>query len=226
MATVAKPESTTDVEGDQLVVFEGVEWGGYNSVLKLRGARGLPKVVYLDGRLTLMSPSYIHERLKKLLGSFIEIALEGLGIRFVAAGSTTLRRRRRKGGVEGDETYYLKNLADLRGKTRIDLRVDAPPDLAVEVVVSHDADDAVEVYRRLGVPEVWVSSEERMIFLTLGEDGAYAPAAESRAVPGLTPSEVHSWITRDDFPDDFEWRRVLRRWVDEELAPRREEEIP
>ena len=115
MATVAKPESTTDVEGDQLVVFEGVEWGGYNSVLKLRGARGLPKVVYLDGRLTIMS---------------------------------------------------------------------------------------------------------------LGEDGAYAPAAESRAVPGLTPSEVHSWITRDDFPDDFEWRRVLRRWVDEELAPRREEEIP
>lgn len=221
MATIAKPDSTAEAAGDQLVVFDGVEWGGYNSVLKLRGSRSLPKVVYLDGRLTLMSPSYIHERLKKLLGSFIEIALEGLGIRFVAAGSTTFRRRRRKGGVEGDETYYLKNLDVLRGKTRIDLRVDAPPDLAVEVVVSHDADDAVEVYRRLGVPEVWVESQEGMIFLTLGEDGAYTPAAESRAVPGLTAPEVHSWITRDDFPDDFEWRRALRRWVDEELAPRR-----
>lgn len=217
MATVAKPESTAD----QLVVFDGVEWGGYNSVLKLRGARNRLKVVYLDGRLTVMSPGYAHEPLKKLLGGFIEIALEGLGIRFIASGSTTLRRRRRKGGVEGDETYYLKNLAELRGKSRIDLRVDAPPDLAVEVVVSHDADDAVEVYRRLGVPEVWIGSGEAMVFLALGEDGAYAPAAESRAIPGLTAPEVHSWIARDDFPDDFEWRRALRRWVAEELAPRR-----
>ncbi len=221
MATVTKPGAIADAGDDQLVVFESVDWGGYASILKVRGERNRPKAVYLDGRLTLMSPGYAHERLKKLLGGFVEIALEGLGVPFLAAGSTTLRRKRRRGGVEGDETYYLKNLADLRGKSRIDLRVDPPPDLAVEVVVSHDADDAVEVYRRLGVPEVWVGSAEGLAFLTLKEDGAYVSAAESRAIPGLTAAEVPSWIVRDDFPDDFEWRRGLRRWVADELAPRR-----
>lgn len=220
MATVTKTESTAEAQGDQLVALEGIDWTGYSSILELRGARSLPKVVFLDGRLTLMSPSYIHERLKKLLGGFIELTLEGLGIRFVAAGSTTLRRERRKGGVEGDETYYLKDLAALRVKARLDLRVDPPPDLAVEVVVSHDADDAVEVYRRLGVSEVWICSEERMSFLTLHDDGAYAVSETSLAIPGLSAAEAHSWIVRDDFPDDFEWRRALRRWVVEVLLPR------
>lgn len=220
MATVAKPEFTAEADGDQLVVLDGVDWGGYSSMLKLRGTRSLPKIRYLDGRLALMSPSYAHERLKKLLGSFIEITLEGLGVRFVASGSTTFRRKRRMGGVEGDETYYLKDLAGLRGKSRIDLRVDPPPDLAVEVVVSHGADDAVEVYRRLGVAEVWIGTEAGLEFLTLGEDGTYAEAETSRAIPGQTPTEAHSWIVRDDFPDDYEWRQALRRWVAEVLAPR------
>lgn len=221
MATAATTGSTREADGDQLVALENMDWEGYRAFLRLRGERRRPKVVYLDGRLTLMSPGYAHERLKKRLGGLIEIALEGLGVPFVAAGSTTLRRKRGRGGVEGDETYYLRNLAALRGKRRIDLRVDPPPDLAVEVVVSHEADDAVEVYRRLGVPEVWVCGEAELTFLLLDERGAYAASETSRAIPGLAASEARPWVIRDDFPDDFEWRRALRRWVAEVLAPRR-----
>lgn len=221
MATVTTPGPMREADGDQLVVLDRMDWEGYGVLLGLRGERRRPKVVYLDGRLTLMSPGYTHERLKTLLRVFIEIALEGLDIRFVGAGSTTLRRKRRRGGVEGDETYYLRNLAGLRGKRHIDLRVDPPPDLAVEVVVSHGADDAVEVYRRLGVPEVWVCAEAGLTILLLDERGAYAASETSRAVPGLAASEAHSWVVRDDFPDDFEWRQALRRWVVEVLAPRR-----
>ncbi len=221
MATVASPESTIETEGDQLVVIDGVSWTGFAAFLRLRGERARPKVVYLDGRLSLMSPGYTHEHLKKRLGVFIETAMEGLGVRFVMAGSTTLRRKRKRGGVEGDETYYLRNLEALRGKKRLDLRVDPPPDLVVEVVVSHDADDSIEVYRRLGVREVWVCTELELAFLTLGDDGDYAATVTSIALPGLTGPEALSWALRDDFPDDFEWRQAIRRWVAEELAARR-----
>ena len=65
-----------------------------------------------------------------------------------------------RGGVEGDQTYYFANAARVRGKKKIDLRRDPPPDLAIEVVVTHDADEAVEVYRRFRVPEVWVCDQD------------------------------------------------------------------
>jgi Uma2 family endonuclease len=221
MKTAATPGYVGQAEGDQLVALENMDWEGYRAFLRLRGGRRHPKVVYLDGRLTLTSPGYAHERLKKRLRGLVEIALEGLGIRFVAAGSTALRRKRRRGGVEWDEAYYLNNLAALRGERRIDLRVDPPPDLAVAVVVSHDADDAVEVYRRLGVPEVWVCTEAESTFLLLDERGDYAASRASRAVPGLAVAEALPWAVRDDFADDFEWRQAFRRWVAEVLAPRR-----
>ena len=222
MATVATTIPTIETEGDQLVVMDGVSWTGYAAFLRLRGERSRPKVVYLDGRLSLMSPGFAHERMKTLLRVFIEIALGGLGIQFVPAGSTTLRHKRKRGGVEGDETYYLRNLEVLRGKKRLDLRVDPPPDLAVEVVVSHAADDAVEVYRRFGVPEVWVCTETGLTFLLLDERGDYAASETGLAIPGLTADEARAWIVRDDFPGEIEWRRAIRRWVAEELAPRRD----
>ena len=49
----------------------------------------------------------------------------------------------------------------VRGKKKLSLKIDPPPDLAIEVVQSHDADAAIEVYRRFKVPEVWVYDATR-----------------------------------------------------------------
>ena len=103
----------------------------------------------------LMSPSYSHERLKERLGMFVMVVVDELDIPCIAAGSTTFRRRQAR-RRRGRSDVLPRERGRVRGKKKIDLRRDPPPDLAIEVVCTHDADERVEVYRRLGVPEVWV----------------------------------------------------------------------
>lgn len=132
-------ETRQETEADQCVAFPGVGWKGYLTLLRLRGERSYPRMVYLDGTVWLMSPAYVHERLKGRLGQFVVEVVVGLAIPCIPAGSTTFRRRRKKGGVEGDQTYYLANEERIRGKRTINLRIDPPPDLAVEAVYTHGA---------------------------------------------------------------------------------------
>jgi len=226
MSTAIAPTAqTTESEGDQCVVLRDIGWKGYSTLLRVRGERSIPRMLYIDGSLLLLSPSYIHERLKELLGAFILTLVAELEIPCVMAGSTTFRRRAKRGGVEGDQTYYLANLDRIRGKKKISLKVDPPPDLAIEVVVSHDADDAVEVYRRFRVPEVWICDGNQLTILVLQPGGKYFPSERSNAFGFLTASEVHSWVSRSqDSSSDTAWVIDLRRWIAEVLAPRRQEQ--
>ena len=68
--TPARTESAM-VEGDQAVTLRGLDWKGYLTILRLRGERPVPRMIYLDGELQLVSPSYIHERLSQRLGIFV-----------------------------------------------------------------------------------------------------------------------------------------------------------
>ena len=69
MAT-ATINPTEEAIGDQCVEFPGVGWKGYSTLLRLRGERSVPRMVYLDGTVWLMSPAFPHERLSVRLGSF------------------------------------------------------------------------------------------------------------------------------------------------------------
>jgi Uma2 family endonuclease len=221
MSTVTAPsERSTDPDGDQRVVLDGIDWRGYCTFLKIRGERSVPKAVYLDGSLYLVSPSLAHESLDRRLDWLVKALVEELDIPCIVSGSTTLRRKAKRGGVEGDQSYYFTNLARIRGKKQINLRVDPPPDLAVEAVVSHDAEEAIEVYRRIKVPEVWICDHHQLTILRLGKKRRYSSASTSLAFPTLTAEGIHSWVTRTQDEDDRAWAKALRRWIVEELAPR------
>jgi len=209
-----------EANGDQCVELHEIGWKGYLELLRLRGERSTPRMVYLDGTVWLMSPSFLHERLDERLDHFVMELVVGLDIPCVPAGSTTLRRRRKRGGVEGDKTYYLANEARVRGKKKIDLKIDPPPDLAIEAVYSHDADAAVEVYRRIKVPEVWVCNETELVILVLQSNGRYAESSTSAAFPFVTRDEIHEWVSRPQTDSETKWIQELRRWVQETLVPR------
>jgi Uma2 family endonuclease len=213
-------ESTLVGDGDQCVEFPALGWKGYLTLLRLRGERSTPRMVYLDGTVWLMSPSFPHERLKTRLGQLVTEVVVGLNIPCVPAGSTTFRRRAKKGGVEGDQTYYLANEERIRGKNKIDLRTDPPPDLAIEAVHSHDANAAVRVFRRLHVPEVWICDEAELIILVLQPDGRYAQSPTSASFPFLSAAEIYGWVSQPQTVSDTEWTRELRRWVRRTLRPR------
>jgi Uma2 family endonuclease len=218
MATATVEKIETDL--DQCVELRGIDWDGYSRLLRIRGERSVPKIVYLDGTVWLMSPAFPHERLNKRLGCIVEVVVEELDIACVMAGSTTLRRRAKRGGVEGDQTYYLANEARIRGKDKISLQTDPPPDLAIEAVYRHEADAAVEVFRRFKVPEVWVCDESGLVILVLQSNGRYAESATSAAFPFLASAEIFEWVSRPQTVSDTAWIKELRIWVRRTLKPR------
>jgi len=219
MAT-ATINTAREAIGDQCVELHDIGWKGYLTLLRLRGERSVPRMVYLDGTVWLMSPAYPHERLRIRLGWVVEAIVDELDIPFIAAASTTFRRRAKRGGVEGDQSYYLANEEKVRGKEKLYLKIDPPPDLAIEAVHSHDADAAVEVYRRFKVPEVWVCDESGLVILVLQPSGRYAASETSASFPFLRADEVGDWVRRPQTVSDTEWRKELRAWVRKTLKPR------
>jgi Uma2 family endonuclease len=176
-------------------------------------------MVYLDGNLFIVVPSLAHGRLTHRLGLFVMTVVEELDVPCIVSGRTTFRRLSTREGVEGDQTYYLENVARIRGKRDIDLEVDPPPDLAVEVPWTYKAEQAIEVYRRFRVPEVWVCDDRKLTILVLQPSGDYEPSESSRALPVLA-AEIHEWATRRIEDDDTAWGKALRRWIRENVAPR------
>ena len=209
------PPLADSIDADQYLELGAVGWEGYKRYLAARGERSRPKMIYLDGDLTLVSPGETHERLNYRFGTFMREVLYGLRVQFRVIGQTRLRRRRREVAVEGDQTYYLASEPLVRDKLKVNLQVDPPPDLAIEVVHTHKADLALEVYGRLGVPEVWVCDENRVAILLLQADGSYVESERSLALPLLTAAEIFAQTQQPlGVTDD------LRRWVREVLIPR------
>ncbi|MBY0395908.1 MAG: Uma2 family endonuclease, partial [Thermoleophilia bacterium] len=95
------------------------------------------------------------------------------------------------------------------------------PDLVIEVENTHAADESLEVWRRLGVPEVWVVSGDGARILGLAPDGAYAESPRSAAFPEVEARQIHAWAVRSEDESETAWVRALRRWVVETVAPRR-----
>src|SRR6516164_449415 len=101
MAT-ATTRTIREVEGDQCVELCDIGWKGYSTLLRLRGDRSAPRIVYLDGSAWIMSPSLSHERLVERMGQFVIEVVTGLFVPCRMAGSTTFRRKSKRGGAEGD----------------------------------------------------------------------------------------------------------------------------
>lgn len=211
------------LDGDQVVELSDVSWEGYERLLQLGESSSAPRLLYLDGNLTMMAPSHIHELWVDRLGTFVREMVIELEIPCIPTRETLFKRGRDEGGVQPDDSFYFANRGPIAAKGRkveIDLLIDPPPDLAIEFVHTHGGTGAVEVLRRLGVPEVWVGDEDRLRFLTLDETGQYREAERSLVFPFLTASEVFGWIARTDLELLSDWARALRRWIAEVVVPR------
>jgi hypothetical protein len=133
-----------------------------------------------------MKPSRSHEWFAGRLSELTVAVASGLGILWEDAGRSTFRREDLKVGVEGDKTFYFARHAEvMKGPRDIDLTVQPPPDLAIEVEVSRVTDQATTVWGRLGVPEVWRFGPDtkQLVFGLRDDDGNYVLSELSRAFP-------------------------------------------
>jgi Uma2 family endonuclease len=200
VAAAKKTETLKAAEPGTSVLLTDVSWEMYEQILEVFSDRRL-RHTYVDGMLEIMAPLYIHEWRKKFLGRMIEMMAWRLRIPITCAGSTTLRKKLKRRGLEPDESYYIANERVVRGRDDIDLRKDPPPDLAVEVDVTHKSLSRLEAYAKLGVPEIWRHDGTSLEFLQLDDQGAYSPLKRSLAFPRVSAADIQRFLdmlaTRD-----------------------------
>ena len=209
---------TMPAVGERRFVIYNVGWEGYRGLLKIVGDHG-PRLIYSRGNVELMSPSIPHEGFSRRLGRIVETVAEELEIPIRPARSTTLNREDLDRGLEPDESYYIASVGRIGNRMELDLDVDPPPDLAIEVEITNSILDKLEVYARLGVPELWRFDGESMTVLLLQPDGSYATSARSASFPFLPLDEVVRFVLDPEMSDESRWGRGLRNWVREVLLP-------
>ena len=206
--------------GESRVALQGVSWSLFQAIAEARGDRPSPRLSFAGGVLELMSPSFRHETLARRLGTFVLMLARGLGRPCLDAGSTRWERAGADAGKEPDACFYLANEPAVRGLRDVDLDIHPPPDLAIEVELSHPLSDALRVYAALGVPEVWRSDGESLHFLHLEPDGSYAEREASRSFPALRSWEALGRLLQADEMDQAAWSAEVEAWARGELAAR------
>ena len=153
-------------------------WQEYGKFLEAVGDRPV-RVTYDQGSLEIMSPSPEHERVKSWLRALAEGVLTARGLDYIPGGSTTFRREDLQRGLEPDECYWIANFEAVRHTPEVDLDRDPPPDLVLEIDISRSSINRLEVYRSMGVPEVWLYRKTGIEVHLLQGDGTYAISASS-----------------------------------------------
>ncbi len=164
------------------IVFTGVSWAYYEHTLKEIVNQPI-RVAYLDGMMEIMSILPEHESAGTAIGDLVKAVTEELRIPRKAFGSTTFRREKKKAGTEPDECFYLHDIAAVKGMKRFNSRIHRPPDLWIEVDLFSPSVPREPIHARLGVPEVWRYTGERLVVRLLTPDGVYEDSPSSRAFP-------------------------------------------
>lgn len=145
-----------EVAREHRIVLSAVEWETYEQLLAGRRDGRSPRFTYDAGWLEIVSPIPAeHGEYTSNLEFLVRVLSGELGLQLRGFGPMTLRRRDIKGGLEPMACFYLGELERIRGKKRPNLQTDPPPDLAIEVDITHPSLDKLPIYARFGMPEVW-----------------------------------------------------------------------
>jgi len=131
-ATLTPPEQVT-----RRVILNEISWETYQRLMEERGEHPQPRYAYDRGTLEIMVTSYEHENVKHVLDMLVELLAAELEIDIEGAASTTFQREDLAQGFEPDASFYVHQASRIRGQTQIDLDTDPPPDLVIEIDISH-----------------------------------------------------------------------------------------
>ena len=155
------------------------------------------------GLVLLMSPARAHERASEIAGDAIKGMAALLEIPLVSLRSARWRKRSDppNTGPEADCCFYVGGrardylAAEAESESAADRFVlDNPPDLVVEVGVTHVDREKLAVYQDRDVPEYWQLDRDKegrtqdIRFVALPEENDPEPLQTSRVLPGVTPA--------------------------------------
>ncbi|WP_298919686.1 Uma2 family endonuclease [uncultured Nostoc sp.] len=156
------------VKPGQQMLLQDISWQQLENILEEMGEKRAARISYSHGWLEIMVPLPEHEKDKEYIGELVRVLLDKLQIDFEPFGSTTLKNERMRQAVEPDTSFYIRNQAAIIGKNRIDLNIDPPPDLAIEIDITSRT--RFENYEILGVPELWRHTQQGLEIYLLKEE--------------------------------------------------------
>ena len=186
--TVTIPINKIQLNPGSLITLNDLTWEKFEAFLEEKEANAIKtRIAYIQGSLTITSPLPAHERPHRIISDIVKILLDSQERDWEEFGSTTFRNRAKKVGLEADTCFYIQNAQKMRPRMRIDLTVDPPPDLAIEVDVTSKT--TLGVYEALEVPELWIYTEEKFT-IKVFTDGLYVESSISPTFPDLPILEL------------------------------------
>lgn len=200
----------------QRVLLHDVSWQEFEEILEELGEHRAARIAYDNGTLEIMTPLPEHEDNKEIIGDLIKALLEELDIEFRSLGSTTFKNQEMVKGIEPDQCFYIQNEAAVRGKKRLDLTVDPPPDLALEIDIPSRTHP--NIYEALKVPELWRFEKGKLqINVLRGEE--YVAFQDSPTFPGLPLTTViPRYLEQSKTAGRNAILKAFRAWVREQLS--------
>jgi Uma2 family endonuclease len=195
------------------VVLHHISWEQFEKLLEDLGERRAVRIAYDNGTLEIMTPLPEHEYFKEVIGTAVQDIAEALEIDYESYGSTTWRKHIKMAGIEPGNCFYFQHEPAVRGRLDLDLNQgDPPPDLALEIDLTHKSLDRFPIYARLEVPELWCYDEGELKIYHL-QEGKYIEAETSLALPMLPIHELPQLLETHRPAGRRSIRRAVREWA-------------
>ena len=197
-------------------LWHNVAWKDYKQLTEALTEWPGKRLTYDRGRLEIMSPLAKHEQYKELLSDIGRLLSYEMEIEVQRLGSTTFTEEWLDKGAEPDTCFYIANAAAIIGKRRIDLNVDPPPDIAVEVDITSPSIRKLPIYEEMRVPEVWLYDEKSLRIFLLGANG-YEESPRSHSFPVLTSEALTQALEQSKTRGQSVVLRAFRTWLKTQL---------
>ena len=200
-----------EVMAGQRLLIRDVDWQEFEAILEELGDHRASRIAYYQGNLEIRRQLPEHERSKIVIADLIKILLNEMDIAYEPYGSTTFKNRNMAQGIEPDDCFYIKNAIRMIGKTKIDLAIDPPPDLAIEVDVTSKTQ--LSVYQGLRVPELW-RWENNKLRIDLWQNGEYVQSLSSLVFPNVPILEIiPQYLEMASAKGTSSAMKAFRKWV-------------
>lgn len=203
------------VSPGQQLLLKDVSWGQFETILDELGESRASRLSYSYGVLEIMVPLPEHEKDKEIIGEIVKLFLDALNIDFEALGSTTFKNEQMNQAVEPDTCFYIKNQEAVIGKNRLDLSIDPPPDLVIEIDITSRTQ--LDNYQLLGVPELWRYSQDNLT-INLLQNGQYIESLNSPNFPDIPIIKlINETVKQSQTVGRSQAIKGLKRWVKENI---------
>ncbi|MGD1911339.1 MAG: Uma2 family endonuclease [Rivularia sp. (in: cyanobacteria)] len=210
MVTISTPAETR-------TLLENISWQTFKAMVADMGSSRNTRLAYENGVLEIMAPDMPHENSNRVIEGFVVALCEEIGEEYKRSGSLTLTRDDLERGGEPDSSYYIQNESRVRNKEKIDLKIDPPPDLVLEVEYSKPKVDKFKIYAAIGIPEFWRFNGSVLRIYVLN-DGQYIEVEQSPTFPGVAVKEIPRFIQETKINGEMATTRAFRAWVREQVS--------